>query len=137
MRGRPATSWACAICSKGSVRKVGEVLRVNAQLASCESGSEVWADRSTCRSGALAEGQDDIIRRIAVALNVKMVDVESARSARKRPADANAFDLVLRARSLSNQPPSRERATEASTLYEQALQLDPTSVPAMIGWRPF
>jgi adenylate cyclase len=118
---------------EGSVRKVGEVLRVNAQLASCETGSEVWADRFDLPIGTLAEGQDDIIRRIAAALNVKMVDVESARSARERPAEATVFDLILRARSLSNQPPSRERYAEASGLYEQALQLDPSSAPAMLG----
>jgi TolB-like protein/class 3 adenylate cyclase/tetratricopeptide (TPR) repeat protein len=118
---------------EGSVRKIGEVLRVNAQLASCETGSEVWADRFDLPLGALAEGQDDIIRRIAVALNVKMVDVESARSTRERPGNSDAFDLVLRARSLTNQPPSRERTGEIRALYEQALQLDPSSVPAMLG----
>jgi len=118
---------------EGSVRKIGDVLRVNAQLAACETGSEVWADRFDLPLGTLAEGQDDIIRRIAVALNVKMVDVESARSARERPGNADVFDLILRARSLSNQPPSRERTSEIRALYEQALQLDPSSVPAMLG----
>ena len=73
---------------EGSVRKVGDVLRVNAQLASCETGSEVWAERFDLQSAKLAEGQEDIIRRIAAALNVKMVDVEGARSARERPGNA-------------------------------------------------
>ncbi len=117
---------------EGSVRKVGDVLRVNARLASCETGSEMWADRFDLPLGALTDGQDDIIRRIAAALNVKMVDVESARSARERPGNADAFDLVLRARSLGNQPPSRERDAEAQTFYERALELDPSSVPAML-----
>jgi hypothetical protein len=39
----------------------------------------------------------------------------------------------LRARSLSNQPPSRERTGEVRALYERALELDPSSVPAMLG----
>ena len=56
---------------EGSVRKVGNVLRVNAQLASCETGSEVWAHRFDISPGALVEGQEDIIRRIAVALNIR------------------------------------------------------------------
>jgi adenylate cyclase len=118
---------------EGSVRKVGDTLRVSAQLASCETGAEVWANRFDLPPGAFAEGQEEIIRRVAAALNVRMVDVESARSARERPSNADAFDLVLRARSLNNQPPSRERDAQAQTLYEGALQLDPSSVPAMLG----
>src|SRR5437764_7828786 len=59
---------------EGSVRKVGDLVRVNAKLASCETDSEVWADRFDLPLGTLVEGQDDIIRRIAVALNVKIGD---------------------------------------------------------------
>ncbi|TMJ78145.1 MAG: hypothetical protein E6G79_23515 [Alphaproteobacteria bacterium] len=82
---------------------------------------------------SLSEGQDDIVRRIAAVLNVQMIDVESARSTREHPHDANAFDLVLRARSLINQPPSHERMAEAGVLYERALELDPSSILAMLG----
>jgi TolB-like protein len=38
---------------EGSVRKVGDTLRVNAQLASCETGPEIWADASIYRPGPL------------------------------------------------------------------------------------
>jgi TolB-like protein/class 3 adenylate cyclase len=93
---------------EGSVRKVGEVLRVNAQLASCETGSEVWADRFDLPVGTLAEGQDDIIRRIAAALNVKMVDVESARSARSDGQRHRVRSGL--ARSFAEQPAAQPRA---------------------------
>jgi hypothetical protein len=82
---------------EGSVRKAGDLPRVNVQLASCETGSEVWGDRFDLPFARLTEGQDDIIRRIAVAMNVKMVDVESARSAQERPSNTNA-DLRARGR---------------------------------------
>ncbi len=123
---------------EGSVRRLGDELRVNAQLVSTETGAHLWAERFDrplldVSAATLADGQDDIIRHIASALNVKMVDVESARSLRERPTNADATDLVLRARSLSNQPPSRERTAEARELYEQALKRDPSSVSAMIG----
>ena len=123
---------------EGSVRKLGDELRVNAQLVSTETGAHLWAERFDrplldLSAATLADGQDDIIRHIASALNVKMVDVESARSLRERPGNADATDLVLRARSLSNQPPSRERTVEAGELYEQALKRDPSSVSAMVG----
>jgi TolB-like protein/DNA-binding winged helix-turn-helix (wHTH) protein len=123
---------------EGSVRRLGDELRVNAQLISTETGAHLWAERFDrplldLSAAILADGEDDIIRHIASALNVKMVDVESARSLRERPGNAEATDLVLRARSLSNQPPSRERTAEAGELYEQALKRDPSSVSAMVG----
>ena len=123
---------------EGSVRRLGDELRVNAQLISTETGAHLWAERFDrplldLSAATLADGEDDIIRHIASALNVKMVDVESARSLRERPGNADATDLVLRARSLSNQPPSRERTAEAGELYEQALKRDPSSVSAMVG----
>jgi adenylate cyclase len=43
------------------------------------------------------------------------------------------MDLVLRARSLQNQARTRLRSIEAIDLYERALQLDPTSIPVMMG----
>ena len=118
----------------GSVRRVGSVLRVNAELASAETGAQVWSDRFDEDVNDLGAGQRDIVVRIKGALKIKLLDHESARSARERPTDPDAFDLVLRARSLwYNQPFGRRRNTEAATLFERALRLDPSSVPAMLG----
>ena len=64
-------------------------------------------------------------------LGISMVEIENARSLRERPTNPDAFDLILRARSLRNLPPSQQRNKEALALLERALWLDPSSVYAM------
>ncbi|SCK33354.1 TolB amino-terminal domain-containing protein [Variovorax sp. HW608] len=120
---------------EGSLRKIDDVLRVNVQLIATESGAHLWSDRFDLAIKELAQGQgqEDIVRRIATTLNVKIVDLESARSSRERPTNPDAFDLILRAWALHAQPPSRQREHHMRELYESALQLDPSSTIAMLG----
>ena len=121
---------------KGNVRRVEPTLRVNVQLISTETGALLWSDRfdqESCESpGAL----DNIVARIRDELAIRVIDIESVRSLRERPNDPDAFDLVLRARSIKNQPPSPPRDREVIALLERALALDPSSVYAM-SWIAF
>src|SRR5206468_3362406 len=110
---------------EGSVRKIDTGLRVNVQLISTETGAHLWADRWDTQAGVIGPGQDDIVRRIGLSLNIRLIDIESARSARERPSNPDATDLILRARALGNQAPSREQRAEIIKLYERAGQLDP------------
>jgi TolB-like protein/DNA-binding winged helix-turn-helix (wHTH) protein/tetratricopeptide (TPR) repeat protein len=118
---------------EGSLRRIEDVLRVNVQLIATESSTHLWSDRFDVAVTSLAQGQEDIVRRIATTLNVQMVDVESARSVRERPTSPDAFDLILQARALHAQPPSRQRESQVLGLYERALQLDLSSTSAMLG----
>jgi adenylate cyclase len=116
---------------EGSVRRINSTLRVNAQLISAETGAHLWADRLDEEIGELAAGQERIVTRMKDGLRISMVEIENARSLRERPTNPDAFDLILRARSLQHQPSSPQRSEEALALYERALLLDPSSVPAL------
>ncbi|MEA2743781.1 MAG: adenylate cyclase, partial [Acetobacteraceae bacterium] len=118
---------------EGSVRKLGTTLRVNAQLVSTETGVHLWSDRFDEDVKDLGDGQQRVVARMRGALGIGMVDIERARSLRERPANPDAFDLILQARALLNQPPTPQRQAEALALYERALLLDPSSVLAMAG----
>ena len=118
---------------EGSVRKLGDVLRVNAQLVATETGAHLWADRFDQQLNDLSAGQEEIVRRIGQTLNVALTDIESARSKRERPTNPDAFDLIIRARSLWLHPMGPREHAERMALYEQALRLDPTSILAMTG----
>ena len=63
----------------------------------------------------------------------ELIVVEAARSARERPDQPDALDLILQAQKERQEPPSAKRETKAQALYEQALRLDPASVRAMAG----
>ena len=115
---------------EGSVRRLGQVLRVNAQLTSTESGAHLWADRFDVQVEELGAGQEEIVQRLRSVLGWEMIQAEAARSARERPTNPDALDLTLRARSLYNQPYSLEQFAEIVTLLERAVELDPSSAAA-------
>ena len=118
---------------EGSVRKLGEMLRLNVRLTSAETGAQLSADRFDAHWNDIGAGQDEIVSRIASALNMRLIDIEGARSARERPDNPDALDLVLRARSLQNQTRNRQRTIEVIGLFERALKLDSSSIPVMMG----
>lgn len=118
---------------EGSVRKLGDVLRVNAQLISTETGTHLWADRFDQQLKDLSAGQEAIVLRIGQTLNVALTDIESARSKRERPANPDAFDLILRARSIGLHPMGPREHAERKVLFEEALRLDPGALLAMTG----
>jgi adenylate cyclase len=111
---------------EGSVRRSGSQIRINAQLIDAETDAHLWAERFDRESGDLFAVQDEITRRIALALNLELIGAEAARSA----DHPDALDFILRGRALSSTPPTTENYAEAIRLYERALTLDPQSVEA-------
>jgi adenylate cyclase len=116
---------------EGSERKVGDALRVNAQLIDAETGAHLWADRFDQKLDDLSAGKEEIVDRIGQTLKVALTDLESARSKRERPTNPDAFDLILRSRSLELHPMGPEEHAERRVLLEQVLRLDPNSIYAM------
>jgi TolB-like protein/Tfp pilus assembly protein PilF len=117
---------------EGSMRRFGDTLRVSSWLISTETGAQLWADRFDQKLSDLSAGQDAIVSRIGQTLNIALADLEIARGKRERPASPDAFDFILRARSLSLHPMSQQQHAERKVLLEQALRLDPQSVYALI-----
>ena len=118
---------------EGSVRRVGTTFRVNAQLIAGDTGAHVWSDRFDEPIADLANGQDAILARLRGALGLSLVEIEIARGLREPASTPDAFDLILRARALRNQPDNATREAAMMALFEQALRLDPSSVLALTG----
>ena len=116
---------------EGSVRKLGDMLRVNVQLISSETNMHIWAGRFDQSVKDLGIGQEEIVSRLREALGFQMFDAESARSVRERPDNPDASDLLLRGWSAWRRGGELSNRAEATALYEQALRLDPMSVRAM------
>ena len=110
----------------GSVRRLGNHIRVNAQLIDGEIDAHLWAERFDGDIGALFALQNEVTSRIAVALNLEMLSVEASRPT-ERP---DVLDYILRGRAAGHKPPSPDRDAEVIGLYEWALALDPRSVDA-------
>jgi class 3 adenylate cyclase/TolB-like protein len=118
---------------RGSIQRLGEVLKVNAELGSTETGAQLWSDSFDQKIADLATGQEQIVIRMRSALNISLADIEASRSLRERPTNPDAFDLVLRARAIDLLPQTKDTAAQELKLYEQALEHDPNSVLALTG----
>jgi TolB-like protein/Tfp pilus assembly protein PilF len=111
---------------EGSVRRSGNLIRINAQLIDAQTDAHLWAERFDGDVTDLFALQDEVTRRIAIALNVELAAVEAA-----RPTDnPDALDYILRGRAASAKPPSPGKYAEVIGLFERALTLDPRSVEA-------
>jgi adenylate cyclase len=116
---------------EGSVRKAGGAQRINVQLVSTETGAHIWAERFDVGRDDVGNSLDDIVRQIAWQLNGQIVNTESARGARERPANPDATDILLRARALDRLPRNPQRQAEIVALFERAVELDPMSATAL------
>lgn len=108
----------------GSVRKAADRVRVTAQLVDVESGARVWAERYDRKFEDVFALQDEIALSVVGAIEPSLLRVEVERARRKRPDSLDAYDLVLRAQAdvYSGMP---ERSTQALTLLDRALALEP------------
>jgi adenylate cyclase len=80
---------------EGSVQRGGNRMRVNVQLVDAETGSHLWAERFDKPLADLFDMQDEIVGRLANALNDQLAAVE-ARYAREAP-NPDSMDLFFRA----------------------------------------
>jgi adenylate cyclase len=115
----------------GSVRKLGSVLRVNVKVIATDTAEHLWADHFEQRTKNRYAAQEEIVREICATLYAVLVDAESVRSKRERPSNPDAFDLIIRARSIALNAMSQLEHAERIRLYEEALRLGSTSVIAM------
>jgi len=118
---------------EGSVQRIGDRVRVNAQLIDAGSGAHLWAERFDWQTADLLQIQDEITRQIAAALDAELVEAESERLEREHAVNPDAVDLAMRGRALMLKPHSAERDAQARHLFEQALAIDPKSIDALLG----
>jgi TolB-like protein/Flp pilus assembly protein TadD len=113
---------------EGSVRRVGQQLRVNAHLIDATTDVHLWTERFDHDTGDLFALQNEITSYLANALGVELIAAEAA-----RPGEhPDTLDYILRGRAAGLKPYSRENQAEQISLFEHALALDPQSVEAQI-----
>lgn len=109
---------------QGTVQRADAQLRVNAQLVDARSGVQLWAARYDRGMQDVFELQDDIVARIAAALEIKLTEEEKQRMAARYTVSVAAYDAFLRGRTaFALRTPEDNVLARAS--FEQAIELDP------------
>ena len=116
---------------EGSVQRGGNRLRVNVQLIDAETGNHLWAERFDKPVADLFDMQDEIVSRLANALDAELIAAEARRAERSLHPDA--MDLVFQGRAWLNKGLTPEYMAQARGFFERAMALDPENVEAMVG----
>src|SRR5213595_1379801 len=119
---------------EGSVRRIGNRVRVNVQLINANNDEHIWAedyDRDLTDVFAI---QTDLAGRIASALQAKLSPNEKARLDRRPTQNPDAYLLFIQAHNYANRPDHlRDDSLKAEELFEQAIKLDPKFASAFAG----
>jgi TolB-like protein/Flp pilus assembly protein TadD len=118
---------------EGSVRRLGNRMRINAQLIDAETEAHLWADWSDSDFATLSQAQSEITGRLAHTINFKIVEAERQRIERESAPHLDPRDLLIRGWAALARPVSAAARQEALRNFEQALETDPNSVDARIG----
>src|SRR6202045_2426 len=116
---------------EGSVQRSANRMRMNAQLIDAESGNHLWADRFDKPVTDLFDMQDEIVARLANALNAQLITAEARRA--ERAPSPDSMDLYFRGMSAYNKGLTPDNLSEARKLFERALALDRDNVDAIVG----
>jgi TolB-like protein len=108
---------------EGSVRKMGDRLRVNAQLIDGANGQHIWAARYDGNMSEIFDFQDDIREQIVSALQVSLTPFDKALTERKQTDNAEAYDLFLKGRANLYRF-TLENVLEAQRSLEKAIEID-------------
>ncbi len=108
---------------EGSVRRVADEVRINAQLIEAATGGHLWAERY---DGSLADVfalQDKVTEKIVLALAVNLTSGEQSQKIRLRFDNPRAYDAFLQGREFYRRATPEDYAKAVPHL-EDAIQLD-------------
>lgn len=117
----------------GSVRRIGESVRINAQLVDASTGAYLWAHRFDQQMSELPGCEDEVTNRIAGVLDFELVNAESRRSYLEHPTTPSALDLTMRGRAMLNRPEGPQELLAARELFKQAVAIDSGMAYAWAG----
>src|ERR1700684_2652442 len=120
-----------AMSLRAQYNVAGNRMRVNVQLLDVETGNHLWAERFDKPITDLFDMQDEIVSRLANALDTQLVAAEARRSERSLHPDA--MDLCFQGMACWHKGLTNEYLAQSRGLYERALALDPGNIEALFG----
>ena len=95
-----ARELGVAYVVEGSLRKLGDRIRITAQLVDARTGNHVWADRYDRDAQDIFAIQDLVVAAIVTMLEGRMYAAEAAKARAKPTTSWSAYDCLLQGRDL-------------------------------------
>ena len=117
---------------EGSVRKMGNRLRITAQLVNVADGYHLWSERYDREMEDVFAIQDDISQAIVKALRVILSEDEKQQIEKARVVNVEAYDFYLRGKQYFHQH-RRKSLDYARQMFNKAIEIDPHFARAYAG----
>ena len=108
----------------GSVRRIGETLRINIQLIDGNTGSNLWAERYDGSFDDVLSFQDGIIESIIASLHLRIDPRQQELLQAAETDNPRAYDAYLQGQETLNRRTAESYAAAVPHL-ERAIELDP------------
>jgi tetratricopeptide (TPR) repeat protein len=106
-------------------------MRVNVQLIDAETASHLWAERFDKPLANLFDMQDEIVARLAGALNTQFIAAEARRAELVPTPDS--MDLYFQGLGWYNKGLTPHSVAQARSFFDRALAADPGNIDALVG----
>ncbi|MGA8539851.1 MAG: protein kinase [Terriglobales bacterium] len=117
---------------EGSVQRVGDRVRISAQLIYAPGDTHLWAQSYDRDLHDVLNLQGEVAQVIANEVNAKVTPKEQAGLAEKRPIDPEAYQAYLQGRYYWNKR-TKEDIKKAIGYFQQAIDKDPNYALAYAG----
>ncbi|UCC71659.1 MAG: tetratricopeptide repeat protein [Gemmatimonadota bacterium] len=109
---------------EGEVQRIGDRVRINAQLIDAETDEHLWAEQYNRELTDVFAIQSDVAQHIALALRTTLTRAEKGRIEERPTENLEAYDYYLRGRHFWHQR-SLAAFDSAISYFNQAIFLDP------------
>lgn len=117
---------------QGTIQRVGDKMRVTAQLVRVKDGASLWAATFDEKFTDIFSVQDSISSQVAGALAVRLIGKEQELLTKRHTENIEAYQFYLRGRHAWNRR-DQEGLRKAARFYQQAIEQDPTYAMAYVG----
>ena len=121
---------------EGTVRRVGERVRVSVQLLSVKERSNVWAAKFDENFTDVLELEDNISERVARSLFPQLTGEEERQLQKRGTNSPAAYDAYLRGRFFANEF-KEDSLMRSIEMYREAIRLDPDYTLPHVGIADF
>ena len=118
---------------EGSVRKAGNRVRVTAQLINGTTEGHLWSSHYDGNLDDIFAVQSEIAEKVASELKVHLLETEKKILEKKPTENTEAYNDFLRGRELLRGEQTEVSLRQSLTLFEKAVELDPSFARAHVG----
>ncbi len=125
--------WDFDFVVSGSIRTVGDRIRISVELSELEDGNVIWSNKYDEVQKDIFQIQDEIVTKIINSM-IGKIELSSLQRANRKPTEnMTSYELTLKGRAL-NQKFDKEANAEAIKALDAAIEADESN-PLPYSWK--